>query len=42
MNAARFDLQEISKVGNPPETENRVMVARGYGKEKWRVAILWL
>ena len=41
MNAAWFNLQEISKVGKPPETENRITVARGYGKEKWRVAILW-
>ena len=42
MNAAWFNLQEISKVGKHPETENRITVARGYGKEKWRVAILWL
>lgn len=33
----RFHLYEMSKIGKSEETEHRLVVAKGWGKEVWRV-----
>lgn len=40
-NTARFHPDEAFQVIKLIETENKIMVARGWGKEKWRV-VRWV